>query len=199
MGPVPLVNAANGITALRLALVPIFVGLVIASEMTQPGWRITACLTFAFASATDLVDGWIARRFDLVTAFGKVADPIADKALTGAALVLLSWYDHIPWWVTLVILTREVGVTVIRFWVIRHGVIPASRGGKAKTALQILAIVWYLWPMPPGLAAVGPWILAAAVAVTVLTGLDYLLRALRLRAGAAAHVEVPERQGDVRQ
>lgn len=197
VGPVPLVNAANGLTALRMALVPIFVGVVIASEMAHPGWRIMACVTFGFASATDLVDGWIARRFDLVTAFGKVADPIADKTLTGTALVLLSAYDRIPWWVTLVILTREVGVTLIRFWVIRYGVIPASRGGKAKTALQVLAIAWYLWPVPPGLAGVGPWILAAAVAVTVVTGLDYLLRAVRLRAGAATHADGRERRGDV--
>lgn len=184
VGPVPLVNAANGLTALRLVLVPIFVGMVIGSDLDRPGWRITACLTFAFASATDLVDGWIARRFDLVTAFGKVADPIADKALTGSALVLLSWYDRIPWWVTLVIVGREIGVTLMRFWVIRYGVIPASRGGKAKTALQILAIVWYIWPMPQGWAMIGPWILAAAVVATVLSGVDYVVRALRLRARA---------------
>ncbi|MBO4206612.1 CDP-diacylglycerol--glycerol-3-phosphate 3-phosphatidyltransferase [Micromonospora echinofusca] len=185
VAPVPVLNAANALTALRLALVPVFVALVVASEMIHPGWRIIACLTFAFASATDLVDGWIARRFALVTSFGKVADPIADKALTGAALVLLSWYGHLPWWVTALILVREWGVTLIRFWVIRYGVIPASRGGKAKTALQILAIVWYLWPVPAGLVAVGPWIMAAAVLVTVATGLDYVVQAVRLRRGVS--------------
>ncbi|GAB3145688.1 CDP-diacylglycerol--glycerol-3-phosphate 3-phosphatidyltransferase [Micromonospora sonneratiae] len=179
--PVPVVNAANALTGLRLVLVPVFVALVVASSMTNAGWRIAACLTFAFASITDLVDGWIARRFALVTSFGKVADPIADKALTGTALVLLSWYDRLPWWVTLVILAREFGVTLIRFWVIRYGVIAASRGGKIKTAVQILAIVWYLWPVPSGLAAIGPWLMGAAVAVTLLTGLDYVIRALRLR------------------
>jgi CDP-diacylglycerol--glycerol-3-phosphate 3-phosphatidyltransferase len=179
--PVPVVNAANALTALRLVLVPVFLVLVIASGMTHPGWRTAATLTFAFASMTDLVDGWIARRYGLVTSFGKVADPIADKALTGTALVLLSFYDRLPWWVTLVILAREFGVTVIRFWVIRYGVIAASRGGKIKTALQILAIVWYLCPFPPQVAVVGPWIMAVAVAVTVLTGLDYVARALRLR------------------
>ncbi|HEY0698229.1 MAG TPA: CDP-diacylglycerol--glycerol-3-phosphate 3-phosphatidyltransferase, partial [Micromonospora sp.] len=146
VGPVPVVNAANALTALRLVLVPVFVAMVVVSAMTHSGWRAAACLTFAFASATDLVDGWIARRFSLVTSFGKVADPIADKALTGAALVLLSAYDRLAWWVTVVILAREWGVTLIRFWVIRYGVIAASRGGKVKTALQILAIVWYLWP-----------------------------------------------------
>lgn len=179
---VPVVNAANALTALRLVLVPVFMTLVVVSEMTHAGWRVAACLVFALASLTDFVDGWIARRFSLVTSVGKVADPIADKALTGAALLLLSWYDLLPWWVTGLILTRELGVTLIRFWVIRHGVIAASRGGKAKTALQILAIVWYLWPMPGGWADVGPWIMGAAVVVTVVTGFDYVARALRLRA-----------------
>ncbi|MFY1655511.1 CDP-diacylglycerol--glycerol-3-phosphate 3-phosphatidyltransferase [Solwaraspora sp. WMMB762] len=178
---VPVVNAANALTGLRMVLVPVFVVFVILSEMTHPGWRIAACLTFVVASATDLIDGWIARRYALVTSFGKVADPIADKALTGTALVLLSWYDLVPWWVTGLILVREWGVTLIRFWVLRHGVIAASRGGKAKTALQITAIVWYLLPLPSVLAAVAPWIMAAALLVTVATGLDYLVRALRLR------------------
>ncbi|HYN94908.1 MAG TPA: CDP-diacylglycerol--glycerol-3-phosphate 3-phosphatidyltransferase [Pilimelia sp.] len=183
---VPLHNAANLLTALRLGLVPVFVVAVAMSGMTSPGWRVAACLTFGVASATDFVDGWIARRFALVTAFGKVADPIADKALTGTALVLLSWYDVLPWWVTVLILARELGVTLLRFWALRYGVMAASRGGKAKTALQILAIAWYLWPAPDPVAAVAPWIMGAAVAVTVATGLDYALRAIRLRRTAAA-------------
>jgi CDP-diacylglycerol--glycerol-3-phosphate 3-phosphatidyltransferase len=181
VGRVPLLNAANVLTAVRLVLVPVFAASVVASDFTHAGWRMTACLIFVVASATDLVDGWIARRFALVTSLGKVADPIADKALTGAALVLLSWYDRLPWWVTVVILVRELGITALRFWVIRHGVIAASRGGKIKTALQILAITWYLWPMPDPLAVVGPWIMGAAVVVTVLTGFDYIAQALRLR------------------
>ncbi|MEU1686223.1 CDP-diacylglycerol--glycerol-3-phosphate 3-phosphatidyltransferase [Micromonospora sp. NPDC005707] len=179
--PVPLLNAANVLTAVRLVLVPVFAVTVVASAMSHTGWRMAACVIFVVASATDLVDGWIARRFGLVTSLGKVADPIADKALTGAALVLLSWYDRLPWWVTAVILARELGITALRFWVIRRGVIAASRGGKIKTALQILAITWYLWPMPDALAPVGPWIMGAAVVVTVVTGFDYVAQALRLR------------------
>ena len=178
---VPVMNAANALTALRLLLVPVFAASVVVSGMTHAGWQIAACVIFAVASATDLVDGWIARRFALITAVGKVADPIADKALTGAALLLLSWYDRLPWWVTGLILARELGITALRFWVIRRGVIAASRGGKVKTALQILAIVWYLWPMPATLAVVGPWIMGAAVVVTVVTGFDYIAQALRLR------------------
>jgi CDP-diacylglycerol---glycerol-3-phosphate 3-phosphatidyltransferase len=180
-GRVPVVNAANVLTAVRLVLIPVFVILVAASGMTQAGWRVAAAVTFIVASVTDFVDGWIARHYQLVTSFGKVADPIADKALTGTALGLLSGYDRLSWWVTAVILVREIGVTLIRFWVIRYGVIAASRGGKAKTMLQIVAIAWYLCPFPDPVARVGLWIMAAAVIVTVVTGLDYVLRALRLR------------------
>lgn len=181
---VPLVNLPNALTVLRLVLIPIFAGLVVASQLVYPGWRIAACVAFAVASLTDFADGWVARNWNLVTSFGKVADPIADKALTGTALVLLSAYDHLAWWVTVVILVREWGITALRFWVIRHGVIPASRGGKVKTALQILAIVWYLWPFPPVLAWVAPWLMGAAVTVTVITGVDYVVTALRLRRDA---------------
>jgi CDP-diacylglycerol--glycerol-3-phosphate 3-phosphatidyltransferase len=177
----PVLNPANALTVLRLVLIPVFVALTAASQLTHPGLRMVACVAFCIASATDLVDGWIARTWDLVTSFGKVADPIADKALTGTALVLLSWYDRLPWWVTVLILVRELGVTLLRFWVIRHGVIAASRGGKVKTGLQILAIAWYLWPFPGTLVNVGAALMAAAVVVTVLTGVDYVARAIRLR------------------
>ena len=111
-----------------------------------------------------------------------MADPIADKARPGAALVLLSAYGVLWWWVTLLILVREWGVTLLRFWVIRLGVIPASRGGKLKTVLQIAAISWYLWPFPAPLSYVGPWLMAVALIVTVITGIDYVVTALRMRA-----------------
>ena len=178
---VSLYNAANALTAVRLVLVPVFLALVVSSQMVDHDQRILACLAFCVASATDFVDGWIARRWSLVTEFGKVADPIADKALTGTALVLLSIYDQVPWWVTGLILVREWGITAMRFWVIRYGVIPASRGGKLKTALQTGAIAWYLWPVPESLAGVGPWLLGAALLVTVVTGIDYVAEAVRMR------------------
>src|SRR3712207_7090365 len=109
--------------------------------------RYWATLVFALAIITDRYDGLIARRTGQVTEFGKLADPIADKALTGTALVGLSVLALLPWWVTLTILVREVGVTLLRFWVIRHGVIAASRGGKAKTVVQALAIGLYTLPL----------------------------------------------------
>ena len=185
-GRVPVANPANALTGLRLVLVPVFVVLTVASGMTQSGLRMLATAAFFVASLTDFADGWIARTWNLVTSFGKVADPIADKLLTGTALVLLSWYDKLPWWVTVVILARELGVTGLRFWVIRHGVIPASRGGKIKTALQILAIAWYLWPFPASVERIGEVIMAAAVVVTVATGVDYVARAIRLRRSGRA-------------
>ncbi|MFI7544598.1 CDP-diacylglycerol--glycerol-3-phosphate 3-phosphatidyltransferase [Actinoplanes sp. NPDC049599] len=179
--PVSLYNPANLLTAARIVLVPVFVAFVVVSDMADSGWRILACLTFIVASATDFADGWIARRYQLVTSFGKVADPIADKALTGSALVLLSAYDRLSWWVTGLILLREWGVTALRFWVIRYGVIPASRGGKLKTALQIAAIAFFLWPVPEPFDLVGTSLMVAALIVTVVTGVDYVFQALRLR------------------
>lgn len=177
----PLVNPANALTVLRLVLIPVFVWLAITSQFELANWRIAACVVFCAASATDFADGWLARARNLVTPFGKVADPIADKALTGTALLLLSIYGGLPWWITGLILGREIGVTALRFWVLRHGVIAASRGGKLKTVLQVVSIAWYLWPWPAPFAGFGIWLMSAALVATVLTGFDYVARAFALR------------------
>nr|WP_051799689.1 CDP-diacylglycerol--glycerol-3-phosphate 3-phosphatidyltransferase [Catenuloplanes japonicus] len=174
-------NPANILTLLRLVLVPVFVVLVVWSEFDESLLQALACAVFVIASLTDFVDGWVARRFGYVTKLGKVADPIADKALTGAALVLFSLYGLLPWWATGVILVREWGITLLRLWVIRYGVIAASRGGKLKTALQTLAIVLYLCPLPGWMDTIAEWVMWAAVAVTVITGVDYVRQAVRLR------------------
>jgi len=144
---VKLVNLPNALTVLRLAVVPVFAMLLLQDGGLDDAGRYWATLVFALAIITDRYDGMIARRTGQVTEFGKLADPIADKALTGTALIGLSILDLLPWWVTLVILVREVGVTLLRFWVIRHGVIAASRGGKAKTVVQSLAIGLYILPL----------------------------------------------------
>ncbi|MFE0026131.1 CDP-diacylglycerol--glycerol-3-phosphate 3-phosphatidyltransferase [Amycolatopsis sp. NPDC059021] len=180
--PVPTLNIANLLTLSRLVLVPLFVAALFIGDGTDTFWRAIATGLFVVASATDQVDGWVARRYGLITDFGKIADPIADKALIGAALIGLSLLGELSWWVTIVIAFREIGVTLLRFWVIRHGVIPASRGGKAKTMTQIVAIVAYLLPLPAGAAPVRWVLMGLAVALTVVTGLDYLVRAVRLRA-----------------
>ena len=186
VGPaVPTLNAANVLTVLRLVLVPVFVGALFAADVADAdSWRYIATAVFVVAALTDRVDGWVARRYGLVTDFGKVADPIADKALIGAALVELSVLGELPWWVTAVILGRELAVTVLRFWVIRHGVIPASKGGKAKTLTQVVAIGVVLLPLPAQAAPVEWVLLGVALVLTVATGVDYLVRALRLRAAA---------------
>jgi CDP-diacylglycerol--glycerol-3-phosphate 3-phosphatidyltransferase len=182
------INFANFLTLTRLVLVPVFVAALFAGGGSDVSWRAAATALFAIASLTDQVDGWVARRYGLVTDFGKIADPIADKALVGAALVGLSVLGELPWWVTIVIAVREVGVTLLRFWVLRHGVIPASRGGKAKTLTQIAAIVAFLLPLPAGAEPVRWTLMGIALVLTVVTGFDYLLRALRLRAASTRAV-----------
>jgi CDP-diacylglycerol--glycerol-3-phosphate 3-phosphatidyltransferase len=174
-----LVNVANVLTVVRVLLIPVFVACLLAGGT---GWRLAALVAFCVASLTDLLDGRLARRRGLVTDFGKIADPVADKALTGAALICLSALGELPWWVTGVIMFREIGVTALRFWVIRRGVIAASRGGKLKTLLQVIAICLYVLPSalsPPGI--VRGLVMAAAVVVTVVTGVDYVQQAMRLR------------------
>jgi CDP-diacylglycerol--glycerol-3-phosphate 3-phosphatidyltransferase len=183
---VPLLNVANGLTVTRLLLVPVFLVVLFVDDGATPSWRWAAFAVFAIASLTDTFDGDLARRWGLVTDFGKIADPIADKALTGAALVGLSVLGELAWWITITIAVREVGVTALRFWVLRHGVIPASRGGKIKTALQTLALGLAIMPLPAVLAPATAVLMVAAVVVTVVTGVDYLVRALRLRARSRA-------------
>ena len=177
-------NVANVLTAVRIALVPVFVACLLAGGT---GWRLAALAAFGIASLTDLLDGRLARSRGLVTDFGKIADPVADKALTGAALICLSALGELPWWVTGVILFRELGVTALRFWVIRRGVIAANRGGKLKTLLQVIAICLYILPAtlsPPEI--VRELVMAAAVVVTLATGVDYVQQAMRLRSSEPA-------------
>jgi CDP-diacylglycerol---glycerol-3-phosphate 3-phosphatidyltransferase len=180
-----VVNLPNALTLVRLAMVPVFAALLLAHGGVDDERRYWATLVFALAIITDHFDGMIARRTGQVTEFGKLADPIADKALTGTALIGLSVLGLLPWWVTLTILVREVGVTLLRFWVLRHGVIAASRGGKAKTVVQALAIGLYTLPLDGLFGTARWWVMAVAVVLTVVTGLDYVYRALVLRRTSA--------------
>ncbi|MGW2618095.1 CDP-diacylglycerol--glycerol-3-phosphate 3-phosphatidyltransferase [Streptomyces sp. NPDC001500] len=174
-------NIANFLTMLRLLLVPGFVALMLANGGYDPAWRSFAWAAFAIAMITDLFDGHLARTYDLVTDFGKIADPIADKAIMGAALICLSWLGDLPWWVTIVILGRELGITLLRFLVIRYGVIPASRGGKLKTLTQGIAVGMYVLALTGWLATLRFWVMGAAVVLTVATGFDYVRQAIVLR------------------
>ena len=181
---VGVVNLANLLTVLRLLLVPVFLFFLFVGDGHQPGSRVAAFAVFGVAVITDRLDGWLARTYGMVTEFGKLADPIADKLLIGAALIGLSMLGDLPWWVTVVILAREIGITVLRFAVLNRGVIPASRGGKLKTLVQAIAIGLFILPLNSWSV---PWltvawaVMAAAIVLTVVTGLDYLYEALRVK------------------
>jgi CDP-diacylglycerol--glycerol-3-phosphate 3-phosphatidyltransferase len=177
---VPLVNIANILTMSRFVLVPVFLTFLLMGDGHEVGWRWAATTTFVVASITDQVDGYLARSRGLVTNFGKIADPIADKALVLAALIGLNVLHDLAWWVTIVIAVREVGVTILRFVVLKYGVIAANRGGKTKTLTQIFAIVGYLLPLPSVLHLVAVGIMLLAVVLTVATGVDYLVAGWRL-------------------
>lgn len=174
-------NIANALTMLRIALVPVFGYLLLHDGGAQTWWRVAAFVVFAVASITDQVDGQLARSRNLVTDFGKMADPIADKALMGTALVGLSIVGTLPWWLTIVILIREVGITVMRLLVLKHGVLPASRGGKLKTLLQAVGIGLFVLPLSGFFHGAAWVVMIAALVVTVVTGVDYVFRALALR------------------
>lgn len=185
-------NVPNALTALRMVAVPVF-GWVLLAYPTDPTMRWVATALFVLAILTDMVDGYVARKYSLVTDFGKLWDPIADKALTGMAFVGLSILAELPWWITIIILVREWGITVLRWAIMKYGIMAANRGGKLKTVMQSVALILFL----PGLrflpAPVG-WLAWAAMlvafALTVLTGLDYLREAAKLRAAyRATHPE----------
>jgi CDP-diacylglycerol--glycerol-3-phosphate 3-phosphatidyltransferase len=197
---VPVLNLPNVLTMVRLLLVPVF-GWVLLSDPLVASARWWAAAVFGLALLTDFVDGQIARRFALVTNFGKLWDPLADKAITGMAWVGLSIIGELPWWVTIVVLVREWGITVLRFAIVKWGIMAANRGGKIKTMLQTWVLG--LWIMPvhlyyapqPITASAGSWwdyvpgwlfwlkvaLMVITVIWTVVTGLDYLREARRLR------------------
>lgn len=176
-------NLPNLITVVRILLAPLFIWMLLFDAGQDGALRWWAAALFIVAIATDGIDGAIARRQNLVTDLGKILDPIADKVLTGGALVCLSILGELWWWVTIVILVREVGITVFRFAMLKDRVIPASRGGKLKTILQSVAISLALVPL---WLVLGDWIywvnwtaMALALIVTVVTGIDYLVAARR--------------------
>jgi len=177
-GPASTANIANIITVVRILMAPLFMAWLLIDDGADGSLRIAAAALFVVAILTDSLDGMLARGLDLVTDFGKIVDPIADKVLIGGALVSLSILGELPWWVTALILVREIGITVFRFAVIRDRVIPASRGGKLKTVLQAVAVTLALFPLWNLLGSGMHWVngvlMTAAVVATLVSGLDYL-------------------------
>ncbi|MCU1475928.1 MAG: pgsA, partial [Subtercola sp.] len=183
-------NLPNAITIVRILLAPLFFWMLLADNGENGLLRWLAAILFVLAIATDGVDGHLARKNNQVTDLGKILDPIADKVLVGAALVGLSILNELPWWVTIIILIREVGITVWRFAVIKRRVIPASRGGKLKTLAQSIAISLALFPFP---SLLGDWVnivnlifMSIAFILTVVTGVDYLIQDRKLNKATPA-------------
>lgn len=178
-------NLPNAITVARIALVPVFVVLLIQDGGAQGPLRWWAAIVFIVAIATDGIDGWIARSRGLVTELGKLLDPIADKALTGAAFIMLSVLGELDWWITILVLVRELGITVHRLMIVDDHVVAAAWMGKLKTVAQAVALSLALLPLS---AVLGEWVtvvnivtMVLAVGLTLASGIDYVLTQLRHR------------------
>ena len=179
IGRARIANLANVLTGLRLVLIPIFLLALFYGNGHETDSRIAAFVIFALACITDRLDGLLARNYGMATEFGAFVDPIADKALIGSALIGLSMLGDLPWWVTVLILTRELGVTLLRLAVIRRGVIPASWGGKLKTLVQAVAIGLFVLPLSGAFHLAAAVVMGAAIVLTVVTGVDYVASAAR--------------------
>ena len=177
-------HVPNTITIVRIFFAPVFIWMLLTAgdDLTSP-LRWWGAGLFVVGMATDGIDGYLARKYNVVSDFGKILDPIADKVLTGGALITLSILGELPWWVTGVILLREVGITIFRFAVLSDRVIPASRGGKIKTVIQFVAITFALLPMQSVIGdpanMINVVLMSAATIITVWTGIDYLSDAWR--------------------
>ncbi|GAB3813954.1 CDP-diacylglycerol--glycerol-3-phosphate 3-phosphatidyltransferase [Tessaracoccus terricola] len=186
-------NVPNVLTVIRIILVPVFLVVLFLHPHDQ-GWRLAATAVFTIAILTDLADGHIARKYNLVTDFGKLWDPVADKALTGAAFVALGILGELWWWIIIVILLREWGITWLRAAIAKYGIMPANKGGKAKTVTQSLALILFLlWlpPLPEWIGYVAWGLMWVALALTVVTGIDYVRQAMGIRRDAIANSTTP--------
>ncbi|GAA1468650.1 CDP-diacylglycerol--glycerol-3-phosphate 3-phosphatidyltransferase [Microbacterium thalassium] len=182
----------NAITIVRILFAPVFLWMLLADAGADGALRWWAAVLFIVAIATDWVDGYLARKYEIVTDLGKLLDPIADKALTGIAFVGLSILGELPWWVTIIVLVREIGITIYRLVVVSDHVLAAAWMGKLKTFAQAIALSLALLPL---WTLVGEWIwwvngvaMAIAVVLTIASGIDYIVaevRAARSKKGAA--------------
>lgn len=182
--PASVASVPNIISVVRILLTPVFIAVALMNP--EPGLeRTLAALLFAVLIATDFVDGQIARGRNLVTDFGKLIDPIADKAITGSAFVVLSILGELSWWITAIVLLREWGITVYRLLVSSRTVIAADWAGKAKTMAQAIALPLALVPLQAWLGEPGMWIcvvtMTVAVALTIYSGVEFVVQAVRQR------------------
>lgn len=139
-------------------------------------WQSIAWLIYFILGMTDILDGHWARKSGRITPLGAFLDPVADKALIGSAMISLAILDRFPWWIVIVILVREIGITIFRLLVIKNGVIPASKGGKIKTLMQNFGVGFYMLPIPEELYIPRDIFMGVAVALTIWTGIDYIVK-----------------------
>jgi CDP-diacylglycerol--glycerol-3-phosphate 3-phosphatidyltransferase len=185
---------ANVLTVIRVFLVPVVAVLVAWDGGTNTAVRLAAAALFAVAALTDRLDGHLARSRGLITDFGKIADPIADKALILVTLAVLCWQGAVSWWAWIIIAVRELGITALRLAVVKHAVIPANLGGKIKTVVQIVAIGLYILPRPwPWAIWTAAVFMILAVALTVATGVEYVFQATSILSAART-----QRRGSIR-
>ncbi len=171
-------NLPNALTIFRILALPFCAWALFKEGGEDPNWQIIAWTSFFLVGLTDILDGRIARKRNQVSSFGAILDPIADKAFIGTALIGLSILGKIPWWVTAIILFREIGITIIRLAIVNRKVISANRGGKIKSLLQNFSVGFYILPLPENLYLPRDILLGAAVVLTLTTGLEYLRNAL---------------------
>jgi CDP-diacylglycerol---glycerol-3-phosphate 3-phosphatidyltransferase len=178
MSKLPL-NLPNSLTIARILGIPFCLYALFKDSGHTSSWQIGAWCGFFLIGLTDLLDGRLARARGSITDFGIFLDPVADKAAIGSAMVGLSLQGRLWWWVTILIMFREIAVTTLRLTVLRHGVIPASRGGKIKTLFQGFGVGFYILPLPHYLQIPRDIFMTIAILLTMTTGIDYFLGARR--------------------
>ena len=171
-------NLPNSLTILRVLLLPFCAYALFKNDGDDTTWRIIAWTLFFIVGLSDILDGKLARSRNQITEFGKLLDPIADKAMLATAAIGSSLLGMMSWWITAVLLIREVAVTVLRFAVIKNGVIPASKGAKRKTFFQSFGVGFYILPLPTWLHLPRDIFMAYAIYLTITTGIDYFRKAL---------------------
>ncbi|MFM8965411.1 MAG: CDP-diacylglycerol--glycerol-3-phosphate 3-phosphatidyltransferase [Actinomycetota bacterium] len=172
-------NLPNALTVFRILALPFCAWALFQKDGQDPTWQLIAWTMFFIVGMTDVLDGRIARKRNQISNFGIILDPIADKAFIATALIGLSILGKMPWWVTVLILAREIGVTILRFAVIKREVISANRGGKLKSLLQNFSVGFYILPLPTSLYLPRDILLGIAIVLTIWTGAEYFRQAIK--------------------
>ena len=173
------INLPNALTIFRILALPFCAYALFKNGGDDDSWRIIAFTLFFIVGLSDILDGKIARSRNQITEFGKLLDPIADKAMLATASIGASFLGMLSWWVTAIFLIREVAVTILRFAVIKKGVIPASKGAKVKTFFQSFGVGFYILPLPSYLNLPRDIFMAVAIYLTISTGVTYFRKALK--------------------